>query len=237
MIAGIWFACFLVDLPNLVGWGRHSFDERLQMCTYDFTYTYSYTLYFIGVGFGFPLCVSVFCYIRILKVARKSNLILVQRAIGTTHYNQSIVTRKQMDADRRILISVLMILVVFVLMWTPHAVMVLGDYHTRWPRFLHVIGAALAHGNSSINSFIYAAYNRDFRRGYKVFIVYVYNRIRAIFTKARKKTAIVDPNVGLMINLTTGGSNCNPTNTTELSWKIQHGGRKWCEKENILWLK
>lgn len=192
MIVGIWFACFLVDLPNLVGWGRHAFDERLQLCTYDFTYTYGYTLYFIGVGFGLPLCVSVYCYIQIVRHYKNSNKILVRRAIGTSEYNQSVVTRKQLNADKRLLKSVLIILVVFVLMWTPHAVMVLGDYHARWPRTLHVIGAALAHGNSSINSFIYAAYNRDFRRGYMKFLNMICIKVGTFFLKTKKRGK-VDP--------------------------------------------
>lgn len=175
MVAAIWIICFLVDLPNLVGWGRHGFDDRLQMCTYDYTYTYSYTLYFIGVGFGMPICVTVHCYIGIINFHKKWNKNLVKRSVGTSAYNQSVVARKQMEANKRLLKSVLIILVVLILMWTPHIILVLGDYYARWPRILHVIGIALAHGNSSINSFIYAACNRDFRQGYMVFLRKIYS--------------------------------------------------------------
>ncbi|KAJ8020508.1 Melatonin receptor type 1B-B [Holothuria leucospilota] len=190
MVAAIWSICFLVDLPNLVGWGRHGFDERLQMCTYDFTYTYTYTLYFIGVGFGIPLCVSVYCYVGIINFHKKANKNLVEGSVGTSAYNQSVVARKQMEANKRLLKSVLIILVAFILMWTPHAVMVLGDYYARWPRILHVFGIALAHGNSSINSLIYAACNRDFRRGYMVFLRTIYNRAAScpLKTSRRDKT-------------------------------------------------
>lgn len=183
IIMGIWIVCFFVDLPNLIGWGRHGFDERIQLCTYDFTYSYSYTFFFIGIGFGVPVCVSIFSYVSILKFSSQSNKVLVRMSVGTTSYNTSVATKKQIHADRRLLKSVLIILVVFIIMWTPHSVMVLGDYYARWPRILHVIGLALAHANSSINSFIYAAYNKDFRRGYIYFMRFIFYRVIFCFSK------------------------------------------------------
>lgn len=200
MIAGLWIVCFLVDLPNLVGWGRHGFDERLQMCTYDYTYRFSYTLFFIGVGFGIPVCVSLYCYLSILRQTRSSNKDLVQSSVGTTQYNKSVVVKKQMHADRRLLKSVLIILIVFIVMWTPHAFMVLADFNVRWPRIFHVIGVALAHANSSINSFIYAAYNRDFRKGYKLFAKLIYFRVR--YCCSRKGAAVHPLNVATEVTQT-----------------------------------
>ena len=35
-IIAVWVLSFLVDLPNLLGWGGHAFDKKALFCTYDF---------------------------------------------------------------------------------------------------------------------------------------------------------------------------------------------------------
>lgn len=96
---------------------------------------------------------------------------------SSTQHNKSVAKKQLLDSDKKLLKSIFIILFMFVLMWLPHAVMVVGDYYARWPRLLHVIGAALAHGNSSVNSIIYAASNRSFREGYVLVIRFVFNSI------------------------------------------------------------
>ena len=190
IIAAIWIICFFIDLPNLIGWGRHSYDPRLMQCTYDFTYKYSYTVFFIGFGFGVPLSVSIFSYIKIIKYAQESSNTL--RKIANTG-GASIPARRLRKTDKKLIKSVLIILVMFVIMWLPHAIIVLGDYNAQWPRVFHVIGAALAHANSSTNSFIYAASNKTFRKGYVFFLRSVgLSLIKKIGCKQKER-----PNTGI----------------------------------------
>ncbi|KAJ8020284.1 Melatonin receptor type 1A [Holothuria leucospilota] len=187
IIATLWFICFMIDFPNLVDWGRHAYDPRLMMCTYDFTYRYSYTLFFIGFGFGTPLSISIYCYIRIWSFAHQSKSTIMKMAESSTKHNRSMAKKQLLDSDKKLLKSIFIILFMFVLMWLPHAVMVVGDYYARWPRLLHVIGAALAHGNSSVNSIIYAASNKSFREGYVLVIRFVFNSICPSLESSKKR--------------------------------------------------
>ncbi|XP_038052427.1 melatonin receptor type 1B-B-like [Patiria miniata] len=180
ILAVTWTLCFLIDLPNLVGWGAHAFDARIMMCTYDYTESYTYTLYFIGWGFGFPLVVTSYSYLRIIYVvkqaernARKANDVqTVSKAVsgttrpaGTSKESQKRVPRIG-NTDIRLLRSVFTIWIVFLVMWSPYAITVLGDTQYLWPTDVYVVAVILAHTNSSINGILYAATNRHFREGY-----------------------------------------------------------------------
>ena len=58
----------------------------------------------------------------------------------------------------------------FMTMWTPYATIVLFDFSGSWPQWFFVLSIALAHTNSSINSVLYAATNKNFREGYIILI-------------------------------------------------------------------
>ena len=68
--------------------------------------------------------------------------------------------------DRRLLRSVFVIVVVFLVMWSPYSVIFIFDRYATWPRTLYVVSILMAHLNSSINSIIYGATNKNFREAY-----------------------------------------------------------------------
>ncbi|XP_072029375.1 melatonin receptor type 1B-B-like [Amphiura filiformis] len=162
MIAGLWTTCFLIDLPNLLGWGDHGFDPKIMLCTYDYTKAYSYTFFFIVTGFGIPLAAITFSYTNILKFAMATK----RELRNITNKDDDKKTRVIDSSDLRLLKSILTILVVFLIMWSPYAIIVVFDKNATWSRGVYVVAVILAHLNSSINSILYAATNKNFREGY-----------------------------------------------------------------------
>ena len=67
-----WCAGFIVDLPNLIGWGRHSYDINTLSCLWDRRASHSYSLFFPLTTIVIPsICILVF-YIRIYLFVRES---------------------------------------------------------------------------------------------------------------------------------------------------------------------
>ena len=165
IVASLWIFCFIVDLPNFIGWGRHAFDTRAFYCAYDYTANYGYTLYAILLGFFFPMTLVSYCYLRIFMFARRSKQRLKDLTKADRHTQNQIKT-----TDMRLLKSIGSIWIMFMTMWTPYATIVLFDFSGNWPQWYFVLSIALAHTNSSINSVLYAATNKNFREGYIILI-------------------------------------------------------------------
>ncbi|PIK48217.1 putative melatonin receptor type 1C [Apostichopus japonicus] len=159
----MWTICFCIDMPNLFGWGAHSFDARVMLCTYDYMKSYSYTIFFIITGFLIPLVAVIFSY-TIFRYARaiKKDVERISKQDGQP--------KGIKDSDRRLLRSIMIIMVVFFTMWSPYSVVVFFDYQGQWPRALYVFTVVLAHLNSCVNSILYAATNKMFRKGYAQFL-------------------------------------------------------------------
>ena len=167
IIAGLWFCCFLIDLPNIIGgWGGHDFDNKLMMCTYDHGGAdYGSTLFFIGLGFGWPWIVTVYAYLRIFLFVRKKRQALRKSQDGAT---RAVLGKRNgiTNADASLLRSTFTIFVLFFIMWSPYALIVLFDPPHKWPDEVYVVAGFFAHTNSSINSILYAVTNKNFRDGY-----------------------------------------------------------------------
>ncbi len=163
IVSSLWVWCFLLDLPNFLGWGKHAFDTKAYYCAYDYTDNYGYTLYLISFGFSTPMILVSYCYVRIFLFAKKSK----QRLKNLTKSDG----RSQIKTtDLRLLKSIGSIWIMFMLMWTPYATIVIFDFKGNWPQWFFVLSICLAHTNSSINSALYAATNRNFREGYAILI-------------------------------------------------------------------
>eukprot|EP00057_Strongylocentrotus_purpuratus_P012781 XP_011667255.1 PREDICTED: melatonin receptor type 1B-A-like [Strongylocentrotus purpuratus] len=72
MTASLWILCAFIDLPNYIGLGAHIFDVKKMGCSFDRLGHYGYTFYFIGMGVVIPLCLVLFCYIRVFIFVRES---------------------------------------------------------------------------------------------------------------------------------------------------------------------
>ncbi|XP_072048327.1 melatonin receptor type 1B-B-like [Amphiura filiformis] len=163
MIAFIWIFALLLDLPNYLGWGDHDFDIRNYTCCYTYSANFGYTRGFLLVfGFILPVGLLNYSYIRIYLLARKSSKKMAahQENISTSP------TRSNIEAsDRRLLLTIGVIWLVFMIMWSPYAISVIFDLGDITALFIP--GTLMAFMNSSGNCLIYAT-NRNFRKGYKM---------------------------------------------------------------------
>ena len=165
----LWAICFVLEIPNYFSWGGHTFDPKTMACSYDRTANYTYTLFFVMVAIAPPLILVCFCYLRIFLAVRASKKAL--EAITNKDEKKSASKDSGWDSKELKLAKTLFIVfVTFLIFWAPYAVVVLIDYGDNWPKVVYVIVIQLAHTNSSANSIIYAATNKDFREGYKRFI-------------------------------------------------------------------
>ena len=159
IIALMWTYCFMLDLSNFFGWGRHVFDAKAYFCTIDYTAAYSYNMYFILLGLFIPMIVTGFSYSRIYMFVRKSKQRLKSHLASPIK-----------RTDLKLLKSVAAIFITFVVMWTPYGATWIFDFTGSWPQLYWVLAVALAHTNSSINCILYAATNQNFRDGYMILI-------------------------------------------------------------------
>ena len=169
MVAAIWLFSFLVDLPNIVGWNDHHFDWKTMLCTGDMALDRSYTIFFSVFAFFMPLLVIVYSYVRIYHYAYRTSAQL-QRA---SKCDGRPVNR---SSDLRLARSVLLIITVFVAMWMPYALIIIINYTKAVGRNTFIFSILLAHTNSSVNCFLYAVTNRNFRQGYTYFINLIFCR-------------------------------------------------------------
>ncbi|XP_041478055.1 melatonin receptor type 1A-like [Lytechinus variegatus] len=182
MIVGLWIIGFLIDLPNILGWGTHTFDWKVMSCTGGMSFVYSYAIYFAMTAFAVPLMIITFSYIGIFRFARKATIALerVRNKDGVQNKNgKGKGGRAARPADLRLARSVLAIVIIYLLMWSPYSLTVLIDHRVVYDRKLYILSYTLAHTNSSFNCVIYGATNQQFRRGYMHFI-------RLLFCRAKK---------------------------------------------------
>nr|XP_054763756.1 melatonin receptor type 1B-B-like [Lytechinus pictus] len=69
----VWSVAFLIDLPNILGWGVHEFDWKVMSCTGGMAFVHSYALFFASTTFVLPLCVITYSYVGIFRFSRKSS--------------------------------------------------------------------------------------------------------------------------------------------------------------------
>lgn len=69
--------------------------------------------------------------------------------------------------DRRLLRTIMMLVIFFSLMWAPFSLIVVIDRDTTFPALVYILAASLSHTNSSINWLLYCATNKNFREGYR----------------------------------------------------------------------
>ncbi|WAR09899.1 MR1BB-like protein [Mya arenaria] len=69
---GLWIWAMLLDLPNWVGWGGHTFALKEMGCTFDRLANYGYTIFMTTMSIFLPMTIVLSCYIAILIYVRNS---------------------------------------------------------------------------------------------------------------------------------------------------------------------
>ncbi|XP_077319521.1 5-hydroxytryptamine receptor 1B-like [Lithobates pipiens] len=66
----IWTQAIFSGFPPLVGWGQFKYLPSTFSCSVNWAHSPTYTGFILSCSFLLPTCTMVFCYIRIVKVAR-----------------------------------------------------------------------------------------------------------------------------------------------------------------------
>jgi len=168
MVCAVWAIATALMLPNYFSWGGHTFDEKVVACVFDRSANYSYTVFLVSLSSAPPIACIVVCYVRIYRHVTASRRSL--RDFGAlTHTVRRASSRKQ---EIRLAKSLFVIFAVFVVCWSPLAVIFLVDVNDRFPKTAYVVATQLAHASSAVNSVVYAATNNVFRDGYQHFLCY-----------------------------------------------------------------
>ncbi|KAL4217062.1 hypothetical protein ACF0H5_023518 [Mactra antiquata] len=157
----LWILAVLLDLPNWVGWGGHTFGLKEMGCTFDRTANHSYTIFLATTSIALPMVIVLLCYSILVYYVRKCRIEV--RQIGS-------MSKKRLHDEIQFAITLFVAFVTFVTSWSPYMSGLLFDFEDRWPKELYVFGTLLGHSNSTINPIIYALASVRFRKGYYVFI-------------------------------------------------------------------
>ncbi|XP_072179354.1 melatonin receptor type 1A-like [Diadema setosum] len=177
MIVALWCISFLIDLPNILGWGTHAFDWKVMSCTGGMSFVHSYAIFFALTAFAGPLIIIGCSYVGIFNFAWKAAA-AIKRMQSENGTNRA--PKRVRPADLRLARSVLAIVLIYVAMWSPYSLTVLIDHRVVADRKLYIFAFTLAHTNSSINCVIYGLTNQQFRHGYLRFIRLLFCRMKAL---------------------------------------------------------
>ena len=168
MVCAVWAIAIALMLPNYFSWGGHTFDMKVVACVFHRSTSYSHTVFLVMVSSAPPILCIVICYVRIYRHVMASQRSLCDfGSVGDTAQRASF--RKQ---EVRLAKSLLVIFAVFVVCWSPLAVIFVFDIDNRFPKVAYVLATQLAHASSAINSVVYAATNAAFRDGYRYLVCY-----------------------------------------------------------------
>ncbi|XP_076866962.1 5-hydroxytryptamine receptor 1D [Brachyhypopomus gauderio] len=66
----IWLQAMLTSSPPLLGWSNISFVSPMYSCAVNWASSPSYTVFMVALSFVMPAAVILFCYVKIVRVAR-----------------------------------------------------------------------------------------------------------------------------------------------------------------------
>lgn len=169
MCIAIYIVVFLTDLPNFLGWGGHTYDFKTMGCSFDRLASLSYTLFLSITIYWIPFILVMFCYIAIYLYVRKTRKLLKTTLDKSSSSNDLLLEARRQE-NIRMVRTFFIVVVCFLLCWTPYDLLILVDRNDSAPKLLYVILLAIGHSNSSLNSILYGATNKRFRKGYKQFL-------------------------------------------------------------------
>ncbi|XP_060591398.1 melatonin receptor type 1A-like isoform X3 [Ruditapes philippinarum] len=158
----IWLFTILLDLPNWLGIGGHTFALKEMGCTFDRVANYYYSVFLAVVTVAIPMAIVFTSYVTTLCYVRSS------RENYVKHFGN--LPKQRKHDEIQFSITLFIAFLAFVLCWSLYMLAVLIDRHDTWPKQVYVFGTLFGHSNSCMNPIIYASFNERFRRGYKVFL-------------------------------------------------------------------
>ena len=173
---GLWVTGLLLDLPNWLGWGGHTFGLKEMGCTFDRVKNHSFTIFLATFSIFIPITIVCISYLSVFLFVRHSRATL-EKVDGRKHSirkgklidNRASMKSNARNEDLQLAFTLFMTFLAFVVCWSPYMIAIIFDHKDEWPKEVYVFGTLLGHSNSCLNSIIYAMCNKRFRQGYYVF--------------------------------------------------------------------
>jgi len=162
-IAVVWCVAFVGSVPPfLFKNGGFEFQPGKAMCSYTFESNIAYTVFIECVYIAAPLTIITFCYAKVFSTVSRSNQLLS---------NANDLQQLRANVKKGIVTKTLASVTVgFMCCWLPISVIDNIDAargERTLPRQVYLTYAFLVYLSGTINPFIYAATNMQFRREYK----------------------------------------------------------------------
>lgn len=164
MIGLVWIASTLVSMGPVLGWGHFAYNSSTLSCGVAYprtTLERLYLLFLVLVAYVITLLIMTIAYIRIFFAVRKHTNRIAKYTSGGLEV---------MRLQRRIIYTLLLVLMVFILCWLPFVfLIVLATRNVGVSKLPYGLGVAAywcGFCNSSINPIIFVIRNDRFREGY-----------------------------------------------------------------------
>ena len=180
-------------MPPLLGWGRYAFIPNQNLCFCEWT-SESYMLFMVTLCFFGPCSVMSVCYYCIIREIRASsrrvhvsNGTMTGRVSSSEPQNQDVTEisvqenqeRKRVAERRRLALSFLLVIVVFIVSWLPYctAMFLKAFFNYSVSREVDFVAILLGCFNSLCNPIIYGVLNTRFRKAYKEMFLSIIRRV------------------------------------------------------------
>ena len=179
----VWGITTGLSLPPFFGWAKFDFDEGQSYCFAEWNLSKSYTLFMIGACLLCPIIIMSYCYMKIYRF-KKASGIRVQVAATSSELHEvnatgRVVSTASSRNDRKLTRTIMSLIVVFALCWSPFAIIMLLQvfFQVRVPRWADFGSLVLGYMNSFCNVFVYNATNKTIRHGYRKLLGCKENRV------------------------------------------------------------
>ena len=164
MILAVWALAALLSMGPVFGWGHFAFNSTTLACGVAYpksSVERLYLLFLVFLAFVSPLLIMGYAFVRIFVAVRQHSARIAKYTSGG---------HEVMKLQRRITLTLLLVLVVFMICWGPFVLLIAlangGTPVSQLPYGLGVAAYWCGFFNSSLNPIIYIIRNDKFREGY-----------------------------------------------------------------------
>ena len=167
VVVWVWLQAFVTALTPILGWNSYEYIPGRTQCSVKVPRNNKLSeltncLFIIVCGFVIPLGIMSFSYLKIFQTVKIHTKRVRSHSFGSEEQSAFL-------NERRITITLFIILAVFLACWTPFSVLTL--YATlagnELPKYFSVAAYWLGFLNSAMNPVIYALRTKEFRQGYR----------------------------------------------------------------------
>ena len=167
VVVWVWLQAFVTALTPILGWNSYEYIPGRTQCSVKVPRNNKLSeltncLFIIVCGFVIPLGIMSFSYLKIFQTVKIHTKRVRSHSFGSKEQSAFL-------NERRITITLFIILAVFLACWTPFSVLTL--YATlagnELPTYFSVAAYWLGFLNSAMNPVIYALRTKEFRQGYR----------------------------------------------------------------------